>query len=251
MQIGLLVGVPAPSLQPLSGDLSARHVAEYRPVKFAAAEAHHHTGPMPFAIGGWSNVTTGTNGFAVKIQGEVSLVIKGSASASILGLDAVPREDRAPVGIVRVAFQIMIVCGIIMVTATMCNAHAVGASRGRVPSMGKRRAAAQKRFPRACGARRRVCICNGSRHDSARAQLRTAGIFRLHFGLDCAGHAHAPRHRRSLGSVGAVAPPLVNGHGRCGVARIVSCMGLGVVAVSVACSALAPPSRLQVTGQWR
>jgi cytochrome d ubiquinol oxidase subunit I len=114
LQIGLLVGVPAALLQPLSGDLSARHVAEYQPVKFAAMEAHHHTGPMPFVIGGWPDVTNGTNRFAIEIPGAVSLVMSGSAATSYPGLDSVPAEDRPPVAIVHVAFQIMIACGVIM-----------------------------------------------------------------------------------------------------------------------------------------
>ncbi len=114
LQIGLLVGVPAALLQPLSGDISARHVAEYQPVKFAAMEAHHHTGPMPFVIGGWPDVTTGTNRFAIEIPGAVSLAMTGDAGASIPGLDAVPASDRPPVAIVHVAFQIMIACGVAM-----------------------------------------------------------------------------------------------------------------------------------------
>jgi len=114
LQIGLLVGVPAALLQPLSGDISARHVAEYQPVKFAAMEAHHHTGPMPFVIGGWPDVTTGTNKFAIEIPGAVSLVIHGDARASIPGLDAVPVHDQPPVTVVHIAFQIMIACGVVM-----------------------------------------------------------------------------------------------------------------------------------------
>ncbi len=114
LQIGLLVGVPAALLQPLSGDLSARHVAEYQPVKFAAMEAHHHTGPMPFVIGGWPDEAAGTNRFALEIPGAVSLVMTGDPRASIPGLDAVPAEDRPPVAIVHVAFQIMIACGVVM-----------------------------------------------------------------------------------------------------------------------------------------
>ncbi len=136
LQIGLLVGVPASLLQPLSGDLSARHVAEYQPVKFAAMEAHHHTGPMPFVIGGWPDVTTGTNRFAVEIPGAISLVMKGDASASIPGLDAVPPEDRPPVGIVHVAFQIMIACGVVMGLVSMWTLLRIWRrKRGRGPSL--------------------------------------------------------------------------------------------------------------------
>src|SRR5215212_8477857 len=42
--VALLVGAPAAVLQPLSGDLSARVVAEYQPAKLAAMEAHFETG---------------------------------------------------------------------------------------------------------------------------------------------------------------------------------------------------------------
>jgi cytochrome d ubiquinol oxidase subunit I len=112
LQIGLLVGVPASLLQPLSGDLSARQVAENQPVKFAAMEAHHHTGPMPFVIGGWPDATTGENRFAIEVPGVVSFAMTGDPNAIIPGLDAVPPADRPPVGIVHVAFQIMIACGV-------------------------------------------------------------------------------------------------------------------------------------------
>lgn len=114
LHIGLLVGVPAALLQPLSGDLSARHLAEFQPVKFAAMEAHHHTGPAPFVIGGWPDVTTGENRFAIEIPGAISLLMTGSTTGSIPGLDSVPPEDRPPVGIVHVAFQIMVGCGVVM-----------------------------------------------------------------------------------------------------------------------------------------
>lgn len=114
LQIGLMVGAPAALLQPLSGDLSARHVAEYQPVKFAAMEAHHHTGPMPFLLGGWPNAETGTNHFAVEVPGAISLLMTGDASTPIPGLDAVPAADRPPVAIVHVAFQLMVGFGMIM-----------------------------------------------------------------------------------------------------------------------------------------
>lgn len=114
LHIGLFVGVPAALLQPLSGDLSARHLAEHQPVKFAAMEAHHHTGPAPFVIGGWPDPVTGENRFAIEIPGAISLLMTGDASTPIPGLDAVPPEDRPPAGIVHVAFQLMVACGVVM-----------------------------------------------------------------------------------------------------------------------------------------
>src|SRR5438093_105372 len=43
LEIALLVGAPAAVLQPISGDISARHVAAHQPVKLAAAEALFRT----------------------------------------------------------------------------------------------------------------------------------------------------------------------------------------------------------------
>ena len=117
LHIGLLVGVPAALLQPLSGDLSARDVARRQPVKFAAMEAHHHTGPMPFVIGGWPDARTGENRFALEIPGAISLLMTGNASTPIDGLDTVPPEDRPPVGIVHAAFQLMVACGVALMLA--------------------------------------------------------------------------------------------------------------------------------------
>jgi cytochrome bd ubiquinol oxidase subunit I len=114
LHIGLLVGVPAALLQPLSGDLSARHLAEFQPVKFAAMEAHHHTGPAPLVIGGWPDGTTGANRFAIEIPGAISLLMTGSTTGSIPGLDSVPPDERPPAGIVHVAFQLMVGCGVVL-----------------------------------------------------------------------------------------------------------------------------------------
>src|SRR5207248_8283109 len=57
LEIALLVGAPAAVLQPLSGDLSARHIAVHQPVKLAAAEALFRTQPgAPLTLVGWPDV---------------------------------------------------------------------------------------------------------------------------------------------------------------------------------------------------
>jgi cytochrome d ubiquinol oxidase subunit I len=114
LQIGLAMGVPAALLQPLSGDWSARDVAEHQPVKLAAMEGHLRTGPAAFVIGGWPDAETLTHRGAVEIPGVLSLVLRGNPDASIPGLDAVPPEDRPPVAIVHLAFQLMVACGLAM-----------------------------------------------------------------------------------------------------------------------------------------
>jgi cytochrome d ubiquinol oxidase subunit I len=114
LQIALTVGVPAALLQPLSGDWSARDVAVRQPVKLAAMEGHLRTGPASLMLGGWLDVNTLQHRGAIEIPGALSLLLHGDRNASVPGLDSVPPADRPPVGIVHVAFQIMVGCGFAM-----------------------------------------------------------------------------------------------------------------------------------------
>ncbi|MEN9509318.1 MAG: hypothetical protein RLZZ621_1881 [Gemmatimonadota bacterium] len=114
LQIALAVGLPAALLQPLSGDWSARDVAERQPVKLAAMEGHLRTGPAAFVIGGWPNGETLEHTGAIEIPGALSWLLRGDAQAVVPGLDAVPVADRPPVAIVHTAFQLMVACGSVM-----------------------------------------------------------------------------------------------------------------------------------------
>lgn len=114
LQIALMMGLPAAVLQPLSGDISARSVAERQPVKFAAMEGHLRTGPANFVIGGWPDEATLTHRGALEVPGALSFMTTGSTKTVIPGVDQVPAEDRPPLAIVHTAFQIMIGCGMLM-----------------------------------------------------------------------------------------------------------------------------------------
>lgn len=114
LQIGLLVGVPAALLQPLSGDLSARDVAVRQPVKLAAMEGHLRTGPGAFVIGGWPDAATLEHRGAIEIPGALSLLLHGDPTAVVPGVDAVPADERPPLAIVHTAFQVMVGCGMAM-----------------------------------------------------------------------------------------------------------------------------------------
>src|SRR5215471_340116 len=58
--IALSVGAPAAILQPISGDLSARTVAQWQPIKLAALEGQFPTERgAPLRIGGWPNEREG------------------------------------------------------------------------------------------------------------------------------------------------------------------------------------------------
>lgn len=111
LQIALWVGLPTALVQPLSGDWSARSVAERQPVKLAAMEGHLKTGPAAFVIGGWPNPETLEHTGAIEIPGALSFLLHGDRNAVVQGVDAVPPDERPPLAIVHLAFQIMIACG--------------------------------------------------------------------------------------------------------------------------------------------
>src|SRR5215207_4396440 len=112
LAIALVVGAPAAVLQPLSGDLSARAVAQYQPAKLAAMEAHFETGRRaPLVIGGWPDMEAQETKYAIKIPGGLSFLAHHDLNAEVPGLDRVPRADWPHVPIVHLAFQIMVALG--------------------------------------------------------------------------------------------------------------------------------------------
>jgi cytochrome d ubiquinol oxidase subunit I len=115
LAIGLAVGAPAAILQPLSGDVSARNVAQFQPAKLAALEAHFETQRgAPLHIGGWPDVDRRQTRWAIKIPRGLSLLSYHDPNAEVTGLDAIPRDEWPPVAIVHIAFQIMVALGTCM-----------------------------------------------------------------------------------------------------------------------------------------
>lgn len=131
--LGLALGVGGvfACLQPLSGDLAAKHVAEHQPVKLAAMEAHWDTERgAPLRLGGWPDEAAETTAYAIELPYLLSVLAFSDPHAEVRGLKEFPRDERPPVAVVHVAFQVMVLCG----TAMMAVA-ALGALlrlRGRV-----------------------------------------------------------------------------------------------------------------------
>ena len=68
LRLSLALAAVTALLQPLSGDLSARNVAEYQPAKLAAMEAHFETASgVPLLIGGIPDEETGEVSWALRI----------------------------------------------------------------------------------------------------------------------------------------------------------------------------------------
>jgi cytochrome d ubiquinol oxidase subunit I len=113
--IALAVGAPAAILQPLSGDLSARVVARFQPVKLAALESHFRTEQgAPLRIGGWPDEDARVTRFALEIPRGLSLLAFHDPNARVLGLEHFEREYWPPVAPVHVAFQLMVALGTAM-----------------------------------------------------------------------------------------------------------------------------------------
>jgi cytochrome d ubiquinol oxidase subunit I len=112
LALALYVGGPAAVLQPFSGDLSARVVAATQPVKLAALEGQWETvRGAPLRIGGWPDASREETRYALEIPRGLSLLAFHDPHAEVQGLRAVPAEDRPPVAVVHVAFQMMVGLG--------------------------------------------------------------------------------------------------------------------------------------------
>ncbi len=112
LRIAVGVGAVAALLQPLSGDLTARRVAERQPAKLAAMEAHFETSACaPLRIGGIPNEEARTVSWGLEIPCGLSLLTYHDPHATVTGLDSVPRDEWPPVAPVHVAFQIMVGIG--------------------------------------------------------------------------------------------------------------------------------------------
>ena len=113
--LALAVGGVFACLQPISGDIAAKQVAHNQPVKLAAMEAHWDTGrDVPLRIGGWPDEASETTSYSLDIPYGLSFLAFADPHAEVRGLKDFKKEDRPPVAIVHVAFQIMVACGMVM-----------------------------------------------------------------------------------------------------------------------------------------
>src|SRR5688572_20004440 len=118
MKIALWFGAITAFLQPLSGDFSAKDIAKRQPAKLAAAEALYKTSkPADLVIGGIPNDKEERVDYALHIPGFLSFLAHGDFDAEVIGLDQFPKEERPPVMITHIAFQVMVGAGMLMAFA--------------------------------------------------------------------------------------------------------------------------------------
>ncbi|MNX62958.1 putative cytochrome bd menaquinol oxidase subunit I [compost metagenome] len=114
-KIAIAFGAVAALLQPLSGDLSAKDIAQRQPAKLAALEAHYETEKgAPLYIGGIVDEENQTVSYKIEIPKVLSFLSFGDFDAEVKGLNDFPKEDRPPVAITHYAFQIMVGLGTLL-----------------------------------------------------------------------------------------------------------------------------------------
>lgn len=111
-------------LQIFSGDLSAKHIAEYQPAKLAAAEGLFETEiGAPLLIGGIPLVDEEKTILAIEIPKMLSVMAFGDPDASVRGLSSFPKNERPPIVIVHLAFQVMVGIGSWMIILAAYSAY--------------------------------------------------------------------------------------------------------------------------------
>ena len=107
-------------LQPISGDISAKDVAQRQPAKLAAMEALYKTEkPAPLMIGGIVDEKNKTVSKAIEVPGALSFLAHGDFKAEVKGLDQIPENEHPPVAITHYAFQIMVGLGTVMMIISL------------------------------------------------------------------------------------------------------------------------------------
>ncbi|MBZ4417934.1 cytochrome ubiquinol oxidase subunit I [Myxococcus sp. RHST-1-4] len=102
-------------LQPLVGDLSAKHVAQAQPVKLAAMEAQFETERgAPLRLGGLPDVETESVSWGLEIPKGLSILAFADPDAEVKGLKEFPRDEWPPVSKVHLSFQLMVGTGSLM-----------------------------------------------------------------------------------------------------------------------------------------
>lgn len=117
-KIAITFGAIAAILQPLSGDLSAKDIAERQPVKLAAMEAHFDTSTgAPLYIGGIVDNETQEVTYKIEIPKALSFLAFGEFDAEVKGLNDFPKDEHPNVAIVHYAFQTMVGIGSLLMLA--------------------------------------------------------------------------------------------------------------------------------------
>jgi cytochrome d ubiquinol oxidase subunit I len=114
-KIAIIFASIAAILQPISGDISAKHAAKRQPAKLAAMEAYFHTQEYaPLIIGGIPDTAAKKVNYGIELPGLLSFLVHDNFKTAVNGLDKTPVKDQPNVAVTHYAFQIMVGLGMIM-----------------------------------------------------------------------------------------------------------------------------------------
>lgn len=113
LPMAMLMAVLASGLAGITGDTSARFVAQDQPTKFAAQEGlFPTTSGAPLHIGGVPLPDQNRTVLAIEIPHLLSWLLRGDPNATIKGLDAFPRDVWPNVVVVHFSFELMVGLGL-------------------------------------------------------------------------------------------------------------------------------------------
>jgi cytochrome d ubiquinol oxidase subunit I len=119
-RIAAVFACTAALLQPISGDHSARDVSRRQPAKLAAMEALYKTGThVPLLIGGIPDTSNGETKYGIEIPNMLSFMVGHAADTKVIGLNEFAKEDRPPVLVTHLAFQMMVALGMAMAAISL------------------------------------------------------------------------------------------------------------------------------------
>lgn len=125
-KIAVVFGAIAALLQPISGDISAKHAAKRQPAKLAAMEAYFHTQEYaPLVIGGIPDTAAKKVNYGIEIPGMLSFLVHDDFKTPVKGLDQIPADEQPPIAITHYAFQIMVGLGMVMMAIGMLYLFAI------------------------------------------------------------------------------------------------------------------------------
>jgi cytochrome d ubiquinol oxidase subunit I len=131
LAIALVVLSITAVLQPISGDHSAKIVAQTQPAKLAALEGQFATERCaPPRIGGLPDPEAGATHYAVEIPCGLSFLAHGDLQAEVKGLNAFPPDERPNAAIVHLAFQVMVGSGMALLAVGLWAALLAWRKRG-------------------------------------------------------------------------------------------------------------------------
>ena len=119
--VALLVGALAALAAPISGDSSAKLVAQEQPAKLAALEGLFETteGATPLALFGVPDEKSQELKYAIEIPAGLSLLTYGDTKTPVIGLDRFPEKDRPPVLVPFLSFHLMVAIGTFLIVLTL------------------------------------------------------------------------------------------------------------------------------------